>query len=88
MDTDVAIFVIILTAIVMGTVIVLQLIRTWRETRSGRAGRGDSRATELLASENSGMKVQISRLETRLAVLEQIATDPAQRTARAIEELR
>ena len=35
-----------------------------------------------------GLKGQISRLEERLAVLERIATDPAERTAREIEQLR
>ena len=43
---------------------------------------------ELLTSENAGMKAQMARLEDRIAVLEQIATDPAQRTAREIESLR
>ena len=31
---------------------------------------------------------QISRLEERIAVLERIATDPAERTAREIDRLR
>ena len=47
-----------------------------------------SRKIELLSSENEGLKGQISRLEERLSVLERIATDPAERTAREIESLR
>jgi hypothetical protein len=47
-----------------------------------------SRRFELLTSESAGLKAQMSRLEDRIAVLEQIATDPAQRTAREIENLR
>jgi hypothetical protein len=43
---------------------------------------------ELLSSENAGLKGQVSRLEERIAVLERIATDPAERTAREIEQLR
>jgi hypothetical protein len=46
------------------------------------------RKIELLSTENEGLKGQVSRLEERLAVLERIATDPAERTAREIESLR
>ena len=41
-----------------------------------------------LTSENERLNSQVSRLEERLAVLERIATDPAERTAREIEQLR
>ncbi|HYI63920.1 MAG TPA: hypothetical protein VEW71_03440 [Allosphingosinicella sp.] len=47
-----------------------------------------ARKVELLSSENERLTGQISRLEERLAVLERIATDPAERTAREIEQLR
>ena len=47
-----------------------------------------TRKIELLSNENEGLKGQIGRLEERLAVLERIATDPAERTAREIESLR
>jgi len=47
-----------------------------------------AREIELLASENAGLRGKVERLEQRLAVLEQIATDPAERTAREIESLR
>jgi hypothetical protein len=47
-----------------------------------------SRKIELLSTENEGLKGQVSRLEERIAVLERIATDPAERTAREIENLR
>ena len=43
---------------------------------------------EALTTENSQLKSQVSRLEDRIAVLERIATDPAERTAREIEALR
>ncbi|MBX9796372.1 hypothetical protein [Sphingomonas sp.] len=46
------------------------------------------RAIELLSSENERLKGQIGRLEERIAVLERIATDPAERTAREIDALR
>ena len=58
----------------------------------GKTAREDnltaSRKIELLSSENERLKGQVSRLEERLAVLERIATDPAERTAREIENLR
>jgi hypothetical protein len=48
----------------------------------------EARKIELLTSENARLTGQISRLEERIAVLERIATDPAERTARAIDALR
>jgi hypothetical protein len=46
------------------------------------------RKIELLSSENERLTGQIARLEERIAVLERIATDPAERTAREIDALR
>ena len=43
---------------------------------------------QLLTSENEKLAGQVGRLEERIAVLERIATDPAERTARAIDALR
>lgn len=57
----------------------------------GMTGKGDpntERKIELLASENERLTGQISRLEERIAVLERIATDPAERVAREIDSLR
>lgn len=57
----------------------------------GSVERGDpdaTRKTELLAAENDKLKGQLLRLEERIAVLERIATDPADRTAREIDALR
>lgn len=58
---------------------------------SGKTAKGDpdaERKIQLLTTENERQAGQMSRLEERIAVLERIATDPAQRTARQIEELR
>ena len=59
---------------------------------SGVAHKGDGpdadRKVELLTNENARLTGQVSRLEERIAVLERIATDPAERTAREIEQLR
>lgn len=47
-----------------------------------------TRSVALLANENEHQGQMIVRLEDRIAVLERINTDPAERTARAIEALR
>lgn len=46
------------------------------------------RRIALLGSENERLLGQVSRLEERIAVLERIVTDPAERTARDIDALR
>lgn len=46
------------------------------------------RKIELLSHENEKLVSQIGRLEERLRVLERIATDPAERVSREIDELR
>ena len=51
-------------------------------------GPDEGRKVELLTNENERLTGQVSRLEERIAVLERIATDPAERTAREIEALR
>lgn len=48
----------------------------------------DVRENARLARENEVLRMTIERLEERMAVLERIATDPAERTAREIESLR
>lgn len=47
-----------------------------------------ARKVALLIEENERLNGQIARLEERIATLERIATDPAERTARDIERLR
>jgi hypothetical protein len=92
MNGGVAIFIVVMTAIVT----IGWLINSWIKSRHG-AGRqnalagealGAARQVELLSAENAGLQGQVGRLEERLAVLERIATDPAERTAREIESLR
>jgi cell division protein FtsB len=53
-----------------------------------RTGPAAAREIEQLSTENIGLKKKVEQLEQRLAVLERIATDPAERTAREIEQLR
>lgn len=79
-----------------------RIVTTWIRARHGypldrvsrrHRDRGDAglpfdRQTALLSADNDRLKGQIDRLEERIAVLERIATDPAERTAREIEALR
>jgi hypothetical protein len=58
----------------------------WRGAR--KQDPASERKVELLSSENERLTGQVSRLEERIAVLERIATDPAERTAREIDALR
>ena len=53
-----------------------------------REDKGEARRIEQLSSENETLKIQMGALQERIAVLERIATDPAGRTAREIEQLR
>ena len=50
--------------------------------------RHDDEATKALAAENEQLRATVGKLEERLKVLERIATDPAERVSREIEDLR
>ncbi|MDE0877349.1 MAG: hypothetical protein OSB00_01610 [Sphingomonas bacterium] len=76
------------------------VINNWIRARHGYAPSDDwgnpvsrddpeaARKFELMAKENDRLLGQVDRLQDRIAVLERIATDPAERTAREIEKLR
>ena len=59
-----------------------------RPPGAGSCNEADSRENARLGRENESLRLTVERLEDRLAVLERIATDPAERTAREIERLR
>lgn len=91
------IFIIAIIALSMGAWIITSWIRARHgypldDDWTGFGGRVEhpqaNRQVEQLTSENNELKGQVSRLEERIAVLERIATDPAERTAREIENLR
>lgn len=46
------------------------------------------REMEAMRAENEELKLRVAELTERLVVLERIATDPAERVSREIEELR
>jgi cell division protein FtsB len=88
MNDVVAMFVTIMTAMVLAAALIFGWMRTRAQTRVVAHGLESTRQLELLSNENAGLKGQVSRLEERIAVLERIATDPADRTAREIDQLR
>jgi hypothetical protein len=55
---------------------------------SHKADTGGASRVERLEEENGRLRGEVGRLEERLSVLERIATDPSERTAREIEKLR
>ena len=59
-----------------------------RGRRDHRVDLDEDRKIQLLSGENEKLANQVLRLEERIAVLERIATDPAARVAREIEQLR
>lgn len=67
------------------------IILAWMSNRHERLKwktLGQSTDQSGLMAENERLRATIERLEDRMAVLERIATDPAERTAREIEQLR
>ena len=83
-----AAFIIVMTLIcVIGGIITTAIQARYKASSTGKAV-ADDRKVELLSAENAHLKGQVGRLEERIAVLERIATDPAERTAREIEQLR
>lgn len=75
----------------MGSMITLAI--QWYGRRKVKAalrqeGLTPSRQTELLVNENEAMRGQMLRLEDRLSVMEQIATDSTLNLGREIERLR
>jgi hypothetical protein len=88
MNAGVAAFIVVMTGMVLVAGLIFAWMRSRAQARLAGGGLEARRQVELLSDENAGLKGQVGRLEERIAVLERIATDPAQRTAAAIEDLR
>ena len=73
-------------AVIIKLIAYLQFREVGREAPAGDPA--EARENARLAHENDVLKRTVERLEGRMAVLEAIATDPAERTAREIERLR
>ncbi|MGZ8286048.1 MAG: hypothetical protein ACXW27_03720 [Allosphingosinicella sp.] len=81
-----------IVAIIATACVIIQVIAYMQFRQVGRdPPAGDPAGAlenERLARENDTLRHTVGRLEERMAVLERIATDPAERTAREIESLR
>ena len=80
-----------IVAIVSTAAVIFKLIAYLQFRQVGTdpaAGSASARENDRLAQENAVLRRTVDRLEERMAVLERIATDPAERTAREIEALR
>ena len=89
MDAEIFAFIVVMTMIFVGTWVTMKSLRVREEEGRLRLGGGNAQhRIEALASENQQLKDQVTYLEDRIAVLERIATDPVERTAREIEQLR
>jgi hypothetical protein len=88
---DDGIFFTLIMGCLVGTAVTL-MIQAYGRRKVRLATKGvttdATRSVALLANENEHQGQMIVRLEDRIAVLERINTDPAERTARAIEALR
>jgi cell division protein FtsL len=60
----------------------------WTKLKRRELDRGDARQIDAVRTENDELRQQVGELTERLKVLERIATDPAERVSREIEELR
>lgn len=88
MDPELSFLIAIMTFMILTAALLFAWIRTRGQARVAKDGLQATRQVELLSNENAGLKGQVGRLEERIAVLERIATDPADRTLREIEQLR
>jgi len=90
MDQNLAIVVIMAAAMVAAVLLTLFTARAKSRTRiaelTAQAGR-ESTSAARLSDENAQLRKQVTKQEERLRVLERIATDPAQRISREIDEL-
>lgn len=82
-----------ITAIIATAWVAVTVMRIWfRPDVAGTGATGadieGAQENARLAHENETLHLTTRRLEERIAVLERIATDPAERTAREIENLR
>jgi hypothetical protein len=70
------------------------LANNWIRARHGFEPEADEddkpsrKRLDAICAENEELKRQLRQLQERMAVMERIATDPAERTAREIESLR
>lgn len=77
-----------IVAILATAGVIIHVLRFLQSRHAVGGNAADSGENARLAQENEMLRRNVGRLEERMAVLERIATDPAERTAREIESLR
>ncbi len=77
-----------IVAIIASTYLIAIALKYRGRGRARPAAGADAAENVRLVRENDELRHMVGRLEERLQVLERIATDPAERTAREIESLR
>ena len=88
MNLGVLIPIIAIASSAIVTVAIFQFIIRIKTIEAAKAETAPDAENQALRRENRDLKLVVERMEQRLAVLERIATDPAERTAREIEQLR
>lgn len=75
--------------------IVAGIVNNWIKARHGypleegcRTPPANKQKMDAICAENQDLKKRLAEVTDRLAVLERIATDPAERVSREIEQLR
>jgi hypothetical protein len=90
-----------LTALIMVMAMAGWIITTWLRVKNGypldgawgqavypQRNEETVERVKLLSQENAQLRAELGSIKDRLAVVERIATDPAERTAREIDALR
>ncbi|MHA0318907.1 hypothetical protein [Sphingomonas sp. DC2300-3] len=90
-----------LTALIMVMAMAGWIITTWLRVKNGypldgawgqavypQKNEETVERVKLLSQENAQLRAELGSIKDRLAVVERIATDPAERTAREIDALR
>jgi type II secretory pathway pseudopilin PulG len=88
MDGNLATFLVITIAIVGAVVLMVTTSLIRARQHRGPQLQAAEQGLVAVREENDTLRAQVARLEERLHVLERIAVDPAERTAREIELLR
>ncbi len=88
MTDNLAIFLVLLVSVIAAAVLTLTSMRGRYRLREAKLKGGAADEVAALTGENTRLNTHVHQLEERLRVLERIATDPSERTARAIEALR
>jgi cell division protein FtsB len=77
-----------IVAIMASAWVIVTALRLRGGSTAAADGQREAEENDRLVRENEELRQAVRRFEERIQVLERIATDPAERTAREIEKLR